>query len=255
MALFTRTGFSRQTRERARSHGRLYSQIRTLPIVSPHGHTQAGWFSRNEPFQTPLRCSSSRTITSSGCFTARESRLNNLKSANRILMNPRKVWRLFAKNYYLFRGTPTRLWLDYAFQESFGLTKQLSPSTADEYYDQIKDKLATPEFLPRSLYEQFQIEVLTTTDSPLDSLGDHRRFEHQVGREESFPTFRPDPVVDPGFPGFKKGIETLGALAGEDTNTWRGYLRALLRAPSFFQIARRNGNRSWASHRAHCRPE
>jgi glucuronate isomerase len=148
---------------------------------------------------------------------------------------PRKVWRLFAKNYYLFRGTPTRLWLDYAFQESFGLTKQLSLSTADEYYDQIKAKLATPKFLPRSLYEQFQIEVLTTTDSPLDSLGEHQAIRASGWEGRILPTFRPDPVVDPSFPGFREGIETLGALAGEDTTSWRGYLRALAARRQFFK--------------------
>jgi len=36
--------------------------------------------------------------------------------------DPREVWRIFAKNYFLFRGTPTRLWMDYALSEVFGLT-------------------------------------------------------------------------------------------------------------------------------------
>jgi len=161
--------------------------------------------------------------------------LDRLEIGKAQIAEPRKVWRLFADNYYLFRGTPTRLWLDYAFQESFGLTKRLSPSTADEYYDAIKAKLATPEFLPRSLYEQFNIEVLSTTDSPLDSLDEHKAVRDSGWNGRIVPTFRPDLVVDPSFPGFRKGIETLGELTGKDTTSWRGYLRELESRRQFFK--------------------
>ncbi len=53
------------------------------------------------------------------------------------------MWRIFAEHYYLFRGTPTRLWLDYAFEELFGLDTRLSAANADEYYDRIAAKLTT----------------------------------------------------------------------------------------------------------------
>ena len=214
---------------------KIYSQIRRLPIVSPHGHTQASWFSRNEPFADPVALFVQPDHYIFRMLYSQGISLEQLEIGKLKMDEPRKVWRLFAKNYYLFRGTPTRLWLDYAFQESFGLTKQLSLSTADEYYDQIKAKLATPKFLPRSLYEQFQIEVLTTTDSPLDSLGEHQAIRASGWEGRILPTFRPDPVVDPSFPGFREGIETLGALTGEDTTSWRGYLRALAARRQFFK--------------------
>ena len=57
------------------------------------------------------------------------------------MKEPRKVWHIFAKHYTLFRGTPTRMWLDYAFQELFGLEARLSDETADLYYDNISEKL------------------------------------------------------------------------------------------------------------------
>jgi glucuronate isomerase len=214
---------------------KIYSQIRRLPIVSPHGHTQASWFSRNESFSDPVALFVQPDHYIFRMLYSQGISLEQLEIGKLKMDEPRKVWRLFAKNYYLFRGTPTRLWLDYAFQESFGLTKQLSLSTADEYYDQIKAKLATPKFLPRSLYEQFQIEVLTTTDSPLDSLGEHQAIRASGWEGRILPTFRPDPVVDPSFPGFREGIETLGALTGEDTTSWRGYLRALAARRQFFK--------------------
>lgn len=143
------------------------------------------------------------------------------------IKDPRKVWRTFAEHYYLFRGTPTRMWLDYAFQELFGLSERLSAKTANLYYDTIAEKLLTPEFLPRSLYERFRLEVLATTDSPLDSLSDHQAIRDSGWKARIIPTFRPDPVIDPEFPGFREKIARLGEMTGEDTGRFKGYLRAL----------------------------
>ena len=151
------------------------------------------------------------------------------------MKNPRKVWHTFAKHYSLFRGTPTRMWLDYAFQELFGLEQRLSEKTADLYYDTISEKLTTPEFLPRTLYERFKIEVLTTTDSPLDSLADHEAIRSSGWKSRILPAFRPDSVVDPEFQGFAANIAELGKQTGEDTSSWSGYLNALRQARARFR--------------------
>jgi glucuronate isomerase len=206
---------------------RLYATVRDLPIISPHGHTQAGWFADNRSFPDPAKLFVQpdhyvfRMLYSQGISLA------DLEIGVPELKDPRKVWRIFAENYYLFRGTPTRIWLDYAFHELFGLKERLSAKTADFYYDAIAEKLHTPEFLPRALYERFRLEVLATTDSPLDSLSDHRAIRDSEWKAHIIPTFRPDPVVDPEFAGFRENIAKLGEITGEDTRTFNGYLRAL----------------------------
>ncbi len=153
--------------------------------------------------------------------------LEKLEIGRPELKDPRKVWRIFAEHYYLFRGTPTRLWLDFVFQELFGLKQRLSERTADLYFDTISEKLGTPEFLPRSLFDRFNLEVLATTDSPLDSLAEHKAIRQSKWKARILPTFRPDPVVDPEFAGFAENIAKLGEKTGEDTSTWTGYLNAL----------------------------
>ena len=115
------------------------------------------------------------------------------------------------------------------------MTERLSADTADHYYDVIEARLATPEFLPRALYERFGIEVLSTTDSPLDALADHAAIRESGWKGRILPTFRPDAVVDPEFPDFQDNVRALGALTGEDTTTWRGYLRALEARREFFK--------------------
>ncbi len=214
---------------------RLFEEIRALPIVSPHGHTQAGWFARNQAFPDPAALFVQPDHYVFRMLYSQGISLEDLEIGDARIAEPRKVWRIFASHYHLFRGTPTRLWLDFAFQELLGLTERLSATTADDYYDAIEAKLATAEFLPRALYERFGIEVLATTDSPLDSLADHAALRASGWAGRIVPTFRPDAIVDPAFAGFRGGIAALGALTGEDTATWRGYLQALAARRAFFK--------------------
>src|SRR5215475_2450036 len=145
-----------ETRSVAR---RLYAEIRDLPIVSPHGHTQAAWFAHNEPFPDPAKLFVQPDHYIYRMLYSQGVSLEELEIGVAELKDPRRVWRIFAEHYYLFRGTPTRMWLDYAFQELFGVTDRLSEKTADHYYDTIAAKLQTSDFLPRTLYERFRIEV------------------------------------------------------------------------------------------------
>ena len=213
----------------------LYEQVRALPIVSPHGHTQASWFAKNEPFPDPAKLLVQPDHYIYRMLLSQGVSLEDLEIGKVELKDARKVWRIFAKHYYLFRGTPTRMWLDFAFQELFGLEERLSEKTADVYFDTISEKLRTPEFLPRALYERFNLEVLATTDSPIDSLEDHRAIIASGWKARILPNFRPDPVVDPEFMGFRENIATLGEQTGEDTSTWPGYLNALRKARARFQ--------------------
>ena len=213
----------------------LYERICNFPIVSPHGHTQASWFAHNQPFPNPAKLFVQPDHYVYRMLYSQGVSLEVLEIGVPEMKNPRHVWKIFAEHYSLFRGTPTRMWLDYAFEETFGLSERLTAKTADFYYDTIDEKLKTPDFLPRALYERFRIDVLATTDSPLDSLEDHRAIHNSGWKARILPTFRPDPVVDPEFAGFRENIARLGELTGEDTASWKGYLRALEKTRARFQ--------------------
>jgi len=217
---------------------KLYETVRDLPIISPHGHTDPQWFADNQPFPDPSALFIQpdhyifRMLYSQG--VSLESlgipQLDGKQEAD-----PREVWRIFARNYYLFRGTPTRLWIDYAFSEQFGLKDRLSPENADEYYDVIDKKLRTPEFLPRALFESFRLEVLATTDAAFDSLEQHKKIKASGWKGRVLPTFRPDAVVDVEYAGFKQNLEKLGEVSGEDISSYTGYLNALRKRRAYFK--------------------
>ncbi|TIV10854.1 MAG: glucuronate isomerase, partial [Mesorhizobium sp.] len=72
----------------------------------------------------------------------------------------RTIWRRFAEHYYLFRGTPTRLWLDHVFEHLFGIEEPLTAASADRTYDTIATLLQRDDYRPRALFERFNIGVI-----------------------------------------------------------------------------------------------
>jgi glucuronate isomerase len=213
---------------------KIFSEIRDLPILSPHGHTDPRWFVEDAPFPDPT-----------SLFLLPDHYILRMLYSQGIAMetlregadpkHAQEVWRLFAANYHLFRGTPTRLWLDYVFQELFGLDVRLSKASADVYWETISEHLAREEFRPRALYDRFRMEMLATTDSALHNLEAHAAIRCSGWKGRVIPTFRPDAVVDPEFSGFRRNLETLGAMTGEDTSSWKGYLAALGARRRFFK--------------------
>jgi len=209
---------------------RLYAEVRALPIISPHGHTDAAWFATNDAFSNPTELLLApdhylfRMLYSQGIDLARLGVA--AKRANAAPADPRAAWRLLAENWALFRGTPSAGWLNQTFANVFGIERVLDAGSADFYYDTIAAALATAEFRPRALFERFNIEVLATTESPLDSLEHHRAIRASGWGGRVISAYRPDPVVDPDDERFFDGLSHLAELTGEDTHDWRGYLAA-----------------------------
>jgi len=219
----------------------LYETVKDLPILSPHGHTDPKWFAENKPFANPTALFVQpdhyifRMLYSQGVSLESLGIPQSGGAAdNAVVTDPRVAWRIFAENYYLFRGTPTRLWIDYAFETLFGLTQRLSTHNQAECYDIIAKRLSDPDFLPRALFERFNIEVLATTDAAIDSLEHHRAIKASGWNGRVLPTFRPDAVVDAEYAGFQGNLHQLGELTGEDVTAWSGYLNALRSRRNFF---------------------
>ncbi|MCW8848975.1 MAG: glucuronate isomerase, partial [Melioribacteraceae bacterium] len=118
------------------------------------------------------------------------------KGNKRLGIDPRKVWQLFADNYYLFAGTPSGVWLDYEFNIVFGVKEKLNSNNAQKVFDIINEKLKSEEFLPRNLFKKFNIELLTTTDSATDQLEFHKQIQESGWDGRVIPCFRPDGLTN-----------------------------------------------------------
>jgi glucuronate isomerase len=218
---------------------RLYGGVQGLPIISPHGHTDPAWFADNEPFGNAAELLLAPDHYLYRMLYSQGVPLSDLGVASRkgpSDANTREAWRLFARNFHLFRGTPSSLWLNHVFNVVFGLDVVLDEKSADHYFDVIGAALRTDAFRPRALFERFNIEVLATTESPIDPLLHHRRIRESGWGGRVITTYRPDPVVDPEHEQFRDALRQFGELTGQDVHSWSGYLNAhRLRREAFAQ--------------------
>ena len=211
----------------------LYAGVKDLPIISPHGHTDPQWFATNARFGNAAEL---LLVPDHYVFRMLYSQgvaLESLGIGNPDF-DPRAAWRILAERYHLFRGTPSRMWLDWVFAEVFGIDVRLDAATSDHYFDSITAQLATDAFRPRALFERFNIEVIATTESPLDSLEHHTAIRQSGWQGRVITAYRPDPVVDPEFEGFRENLGILSGLTGEDCLSWPGYLAAHRQRRAFF---------------------
>jgi len=206
--------------------------------VSPHGHVDPRTLATDAPFPDPAALLLTPDHYITRMLYSQGVALADLgvpgRDASVKASNARAIWRLFAEHYYLFRGTPSRQWLDWVLIEVFGTEAPLTPHNADAIYDRISAQLATAAFRPRALFERYNIEVLATTESPLDTLEHHAAIRASGWRGRIITTYRPDEVVDPEAPGFHANLERFAVLTGEDALAWRGYLAAHRKRRAFF---------------------
>ena len=209
---------------------RLYAEVRGLPIVSPHGHTDPAWFARDEAFPNAtdlflvpdhylFRMLYSQGVPLDALGVPR-------RDGSRAPVDPRAAWRLLAANMHLFRGTPSALWLDHVFATVFDLDVRLGPDTADHCFDRIGALLARPDFRPRALFDRFGIEVLATTECPTDRLEHHAALRAGDWPGRVISTYRPDAVIDPEDERFPAALGRFAEITGEDVHGWTGYLAA-----------------------------
>ena len=222
----------------------LYEEIKDLPIVSPHGHTDPKWFNKNPNFgnATELFIKPDhyvfRMLYSQGIDLNElgipehgiDGDLTRSKNAD-----PKKAWQIFADNYYLFAGTPSGYWLDAVFCDVFGFKEKLNSENAQQYYDKITAELATDAYKPQALMDRFNIELIATTEGALDSLEHHKEMADTAMAKRVITTFRPDDVVDASREDFTDNLAKLGELTDQDTSTWQGYLEAVRIRRAYFK--------------------
>ena len=210
----------------------LYQHVRSLPLVSPHGHVDAAVFADDLPFPDPAQLLVTPDHYVTRMLHSQGVALEQLGVPRRdgapVETDGRAIWRLLCAHWHLYRGTPSRLWLEQELGELFGVEVRPSAETADDIYDLLTERLASPGFRPRALYERFGLEVLATTDSPLSTLEDHRRLrEDPTWRGRVVPTFRPDSLVEVLADGWADRVRQLGELTSADPTSYAGFIAAL----------------------------
>jgi len=215
----------------------LYAEVKDLPIISPHGHTDPSWFAENQAFRNATELFLApdhyvfRMLYSQGVPL---EKLGVPSRAGSSKADPRDSWRILAQNFHLFRGTPSWLWLNHVFKVVFGFEHRLDSDTADTYFDRIGAALATPEFRPRALLDRFNIEVIATTEGPDDPLDHHQKLVLEGWGHRVISAYRPDAVIDVEHERFHEAMGKFADLTGQDVYSWQGYLFAHRNRRYFF---------------------
>jgi glucuronate isomerase len=218
----------------------LYESVADLPLVCPHGHVDPRLFAdENATFGSPTELLIIpdhyifRLLYSQGI--ALESLGVPRADGGPVEHDYRKIWQVFAENFYLFRGTPSGVWLANELYEVFGVEEKLTGETAQSIYDQIAEKLASPEFRPRALFERFNIEVLCTTDAATDTLEHHERIHASGWGGDVRPTFRPDALVNLQTAGWRENVDALSEVSGVGVTSYAAFIQALEERRVFFK--------------------
>ncbi|GAC1515210.1 MAG: glucuronate isomerase [Gemmatimonadaceae bacterium] len=217
----------------------LYEATRDLAIISPHGHVDPRILADNSPFPEPTSLIVTPDHYIFRMLYSRGIPLEALGIARRdgtpVESDARKVWQVFADNYYLFRGTPTGAWLDHELYHVFGLRTKLTGESAAYVYDAILERLRTPEYKPRALFDQFNIEVLATTDRATDPLTHHQTIRDSGWGGNVIPCFRPDAAFRIAASEWRDEIAALSHLSGREIGNYGQFLTALAERRLFFK--------------------
>lgn len=226
--------------ESIRNYAReIYSSIKAIPIISPHGHVDPSIFSENEPFKNPTELIFIpdhylyRMIYSVGI--SMESLGIPSTNGSNIESDPKKIWQIFADHYYLFQGTPSDAWLDYEFNCVFGIKEKLNSTNASTIYDEIQEKINSPEFLPRTLFEKANIEILSTTDAASDNLQHHKIIKDSGWKGRVNPCFRPDGVTDLSNKKWNENLKLLEESVNYKIGSYQTFIKALEERRTFFK--------------------
>lgn len=218
----------------------LYEQVANLPLICPHGHVDPRLFvDENGRFGSPTELFLIpdhyifRMLYSQGIPL--EALAIPRRDGHPNQTDHRQAWQLFADHFYLFRGTPTALWLRESFASLFVLTETLNGRNAQTFYDQIDAQLQSPAFAPRRLYDRFHIELLCTTDAATDTLAAHQAIRDSGWHGRILPTFRPDAVVNIDTPHWPQQISQLSHVSGIDVHHYPSFIQALEQRRAFFK--------------------
>ncbi len=213
----------------------LLARVQDLPIISPHGHVDAAVIEHNTPFPDPAALLVSPDHYVTRLIHANGAPLDKLRAGGATTPESREIWRTFVDAWPLFEGTASGYWLRNQFDSVFNLGADLGEMSADASYDAIAAKLVEPGFRPRQLFKDFNIEVLATTDDPLDNLASHKAIaEDSTFNGRVLPTFRPDAYLNIAHPTWSANVDRLIDAAGGGASGYAAYITALENRRRYF---------------------
>ena len=130
---------------------------------------------------------------------------------------------------------PLYHWTHLELKTAFGIEKLLSPATAREIFDECNAKLATPAYTARNIMRRYNVEVVCTTDDPVDSLEYHQKVKDDGFEIKMLPAWRPDKAMAvENAANFRAYVEKLSDVSGVNISSFDDMILALRKRQDFF---------------------
>ena len=131
-------------------------------------------------------------------------------------------------------GNPLYHWSHLELKKYFGYEGYLSSETAEEVWELCNDKLKNGDLSARKLIEVSNVDVICTTDDPVDSLEWHKKIKEDNFSVRVLPTWRPDKALHIEKDSFSDYLHTLSAVSGVEIKDFDSLIEALKIRMDFF---------------------
>ena len=211
---------------------RLYHEFaKDMPIIDYHCHLDPEQMASNVNFKNLTE-----VWLKGDHYKWRAMRANGVSEA--FITGDKSDWEKFeqwaATVPYTLRN-PLYHWTHLELQRYFDIHELLSPKTARAIYDNCTEKLNMPDYSVQNLISKMNVEVICTTDDPLDTLEYHQKIRAGKWNVKVFPAFRPDKAMNADDPkALNEYIGKLEAVANISIDSYDVYLSALKRRHDYF---------------------
>ncbi|HTX19184.1 MAG TPA: glucuronate isomerase [Bacteroidota bacterium] len=204
----------------------------SLPIIDYHNHLPAKEVAENRTFENLTQ-----VWLAGDHYKWRAMRTCGVDE--RYITGAADDWEKFAKWAETVPKTlrnPLYHWTHLELKNPFGITDRLlNPATAKGIWEECNALLRLPQYAARGILEKMNVEVICTTDDPVDTLEYHTALANSASRVRMYPAFRPDKAIAVENPeAFVRYVKTLAQASDVHITTFDRYLEALHRRAQYF---------------------
>ncbi|MBN2641176.1 MAG: glucuronate isomerase [Victivallales bacterium] len=208
----------------------LYTAIKDLPVIDPHNHADVKEIAANNNYPNPWQL-----FAATDHYVWEILRKRNVPeefiTGNQ---DPKVKWMMMAEVFPEIAGNPVYEWIHLDLKRYLGIDELLGPDTGDSIWDKASEVLARPGHRPQQLLDHMKIEVMCSTDDPVDLLEDHVKVNKSMNRTLLRPTWRPDKAMNIFKPGWKEYIDTVAKRFNMTINSVGDLIEAMRQSHDYF---------------------
>ena len=204
--------------------------MKDLPIIDPHNHADVAEIAANGNYSNAWQVFAATDHYVWEVMRKRGVDENSITGS----ATPKEKWMELARVMPEIAGNPVFEWIHLDLRRRFGITDVLCSENAERIWDEVNARLATDDFKPLALLKAMNVEVMCSTDDPVDTLEYHAAVNEKAGRVVIRPTWRPDKAMRIHYPGFRDYVAKLGGRFGIEIDSVEKLVEALQKSHDYF---------------------